>query len=448
MTTDQTESNAQPHTGGLGSPARRALIAGGLGLVIGAVIGAGLECVLDSPSSGDDQDPVREDHPLILLSGADQNGARGERIQAWNEWVAAWNRQFPDRLKPHVIVVWLPSSANEQLAEMIRRADSDAEDVDVFVLDAPWTRQFALNDRLQELSPTVDTRQFLRRPLESCTVDGKLYALPFNSDAGLLFRHANLPAPTTWDALVAAAHADASPTRAPSAVGGQFGRGEAFVVNVLEGVLARGGRILDTQGNLLLSGQGVPPALRALARDLGDVAHIPSAADEYDEAASQQAFTDGTVAYMRNWPAFTPRTTEQTLPPHVRVGNLPWPSVLGGQNLAVAVGSRYTRSATELVEWLTSDSSQFQLFQKGGYAATRSAVYHDPAIRDDAKYPYVEELLAAIDSALSRPAVRNYPLLSQTFETVMRRVLANGGDLTPADAAQIEAAVDGRIALS
>jgi multiple sugar transport system substrate-binding protein len=416
-----------------------------IGVLVGTLVGA-LGTVVLPRLFAPSRTSIAAGTRLIVLSGQDPSGARDRRFQLWNERAAAWNAGHPDERLPEVTVVWLPTAANEQLAEMLRRARTAEDDADVYVLDAPWTRQFVSGGWLLRLDTGVDTQQFLPGPLKTCRNGDSLYALPFNTDVGLLYRRPGLRVPADWSSLVNdAAHAPARPRAAFAA---PFGRGEAFVVSVIEGVLARGGSILDGEGHLTLDGPGVALALKELSHDLSDRTLISSTAVESDEAATRQTFVDGQAAYMRNWPTFTPRDHQQHPLKGMGVSRLPWRSVLGGQDLAVDAQTPYPQAATELIEWLTGESSQTQLFMDGGFAPTREAVYHDPLVLDQNRSPFAGDLLAAVQSAVRRPDVPNYPLFSRVFEDVMRRVLQTGGSLSPRDVDEITAAVDGRLLTS
>jgi multiple sugar transport system substrate-binding protein len=424
-------------------------------LMVGIVTGVAMTVLTTQGWPWPASDPrVGEDTRLVVLAGQDSTHARQDRIDAWNAWAATWNRAHPDRRKPFATVVWLPSAADDQLAEMLRRAQSlqpDAEDskADVFVLDAPWTRQFAAHGYIRRLGISVDTSQFLPQPLRTCRFNDNLYALPFNTDAGLLFSWnplvpggVSVPSPGSWTELRNAAN-HSNPRL--SAFAGQFGPRESFVVNVLEGVLARGGQILDNGGNLRLRDQKVQDAVQELSRDLQDKRAFVARSEELNEDTSKEVFMRHEAVYLRDWPAFAPRTIDHALDPNVVVKPLPWPSVLGGQNLAIAKNSRYPQAAQELIEWLAGEASQLRLFEDGGFAPTRQAIYFDPKITNDRRYSYAGSLKTAVDQARPRPSVPNYPLFSQVFERVMRQVLANGGRLSEADIEQIQAAEKGQV---
>src|SRR5215212_6147160 len=140
----------------------------------------------DAPASGD----------LVILSGRDDS--TGDQRQAL---VDRWNEVHPES---RARIVELSGNADQQRNEMVRRAQDPAGGVDVYNLDVTWTAEFAENDYIVPLSG-VPTDDFLSRPLDTCLYERRfdgipfsgeqLWALPFNTDAGLLYYRADLVAP-------------------------------------------------------------------------------------------------------------------------------------------------------------------------------------------------------------------------------------------------------------
>src|SRR5690349_3967844 len=167
---------------------------------------------------------------LVVLSGRDQSDG-GQRRALINQW----NAEHPEQPAE---IIELPTEADGQRSEMVARAREKADNADVFNLDVTWTAEFAQSGYLRPLS-TVDTSGFLRRPLESCRYQGVLWALPFNTDAGLLFYRKDLVqdeplglddiADTSTRALRAAQDA-----RLTAGYAGQFLDYEGLTVNALE----------------------------------------------------------------------------------------------------------------------------------------------------------------------------------------------------------------------
>ncbi|WP_426505141.1 extracellular solute-binding protein [Dactylosporangium sp. McL0621] len=410
-------------------------------------------------------DGAAEDGELVILSGRD-DGYGNQRQALVDQWNALHPRS-PARIEE------LAAVADAQRSEMVARAQGGGRgDADIYNLDVTWTAEFASQGYIRELD--ADTTGFLGAPLATCRYDGKLWALPFNTDAGLLYYrddYVGTP-PTSWPQLVAAAQSVLTGFGALSGGGARPGAGytgqladyEGLTVNALEAIWGAGGDVVDGDGNVVIDSKEAQDGLNRLAAGLSRSSPqviLPESVS-FDEQAATQAFAEGKVLFMRNWPvahraldppadlaASRPSTAASPAPsasdtrPAVRfeVTRLPGPSALGGQNLAVSAHSRHPNAARQLIEFLTSERSQQILFERGGFAATREIVYRDAQVVR--RYRYAPTLLEAIRLAHTRPVTPHYAQFSETFRAVVRAALADGGQL-PADAkARLEAALKG-----
>ncbi len=139
---------------------------------------------------------------VVVLSGHDDSidGQRGKLIEQWNAL-------HPDT---QALIVELPEIADAQRSEMLARAQAGGGGVDVYNLDVTWTAEFAAAGFLQSLDESrVRTGDFLPGPLSSCRYDDRLWALPFNTDVGLLYYNTELltkvertEPPSTWGGLI------------------------------------------------------------------------------------------------------------------------------------------------------------------------------------------------------------------------------------------------------
>lgn len=381
---------------------------------------------------------------LIVLSGRDQSDD-GQRRALINQW----NAEHPEHPAE---IVELPLDADGQRSEMVARAREKSENADVYNLDVTWTAEFAQSGYLRPLSG-VDTSGFLRQPLESCRYQGVLWALPFNTDAGLLFYRKDLvkEEPLDLDDIATTSTRTlraGQDARLVAGFTGQFGDYEGTTVNALELIWAEKGDVVDETGKVVIDSERTRRALRWLADGLkGDRPVVLPDARNQTEPLSTQAFRDGKVVFMRNWPvahrvlegnqqetAGRPRTDFE-------VAQLPGPSVLGGQNLAISAKSSKPRAAQALIEFLTGPRSQQLLFERGGLAATRGIVYQDSRVADE--HPYARTLLKAIENARLRPVTPYYSRFSDEFRRVVRYAIDHDGAL-PANAEEsLSAALQG-----
>lgn len=401
---------------------------------------------------------------LVVLSGKDDGvGSQRQRL------IETWNALHPDQ---QARIQVLPASADAQHSEMRRRAQSDLHDVDIFNLDVTWTAEFAAAEFIRPLKG-INESGFLAKPLETCRYEGTLWALPFNTDAGLLFfrpqrlRQAYTEQewqrevdpkqhPPTWEGIrreTEAVIAAKRPAGDKLAAGytGQFDDYEGLTVNAMEAVWEAGGQVVDDDGSVALGSEDARRGIRALFKGFDDSQIILADARQQQELGSTLVFKEGRVLFMRNWPvayrqlkqpsADADPTSASTATSEFDVTTLPGPSALGGQNLAVASESRHPEAARELIEFLTGEASQQVLFQDGGLASTRLRTYKDPQIQRN--YPYASKLLTAIGDAELRPVTPHYWLFSQVFRQVVTEALDGDGEITDAQIKQLERALKG-----
>ncbi|MEN3310247.1 MAG: multiple sugar transport system substrate-binding protein [Micromonosporaceae bacterium] len=416
---------------------RRGWFGFAVGVVAGATAGALVAVLLPAalaPATG------LESGELVILSGKDDS-AGGQRRALLDQWNAL-HPDSPARIEE------LPSQADAQHSEMVARAQSGSHPVDIYNLDVTSVAEFAHAGYLRPVRVTdADTEGFLAAPLATCRYAGKLWGLPFNSDAGLLFYRSDLVRvpPTTLtavtDDIAAVLSRSGHDPRLVAGYTGQLADYEGLTVNALEAIWAAGGDVVDGEGHVVIDSPQTRAGLRWLATGLaaGNPQPILRQSASFDESQSTSAFYDHQVLFLRNWPVAyrtlqAPPATGRpagTGPPPFDVSRLPGPSVLGGQDLAIARGSPRPRAAQALIEFLTSERSQQILFERGGFAATREIVYHDATVVD--RYRYAPVLLDALRAARPRPVTPHYPRFTEVFRGIVRSALRNGGQL-PVDA--------------
>ncbi|WNV85604.1 extracellular solute-binding protein [Umezawaea sp. Da 62-37] len=398
----------------------------GYGLVLGVVLMLVVDNLVAPAAGGGDV----EAGELVILSGKDQSPT-GER----KKLIDQWNGLHPENPAE---IVELPDVADAQHSEMVARAQAGGGDVDIYNLDLTWTAEFAEAKYILPLTG-VDTEGFLEKPLASCRYEGELWALPFNSDAGLLFYRDDLipDPPSTVDKMTVQAAGVVDAKTDPDLVAaytGQLDDYEGLTVNAEEAIWAAGGDVLEGD-EVVVDSEEARKGLAWLATGLHREAPaiILAESTSFDETRSTQAFREGKVLFMRNWPV-AHRSLEKTAPaaegkPAIsfKVKELPGPSALGGQNLAISAKSAEPRAARKLIDFLTSPRSQQLLFERGGFAATRAIVYQDPQI--DAKYKYAAPLRKAIESARLRPITPHYARFSAVFREGVKYALDHDGKL-------------------
>ncbi|AGZ43479.1 putative ABC transporter substrate-binding protein [Actinoplanes friuliensis DSM 7358] len=385
-----------------------------------------------------------ESGELVILSGQDDS-AGGQRQQL----VTIWNDTHP---RNQARIVTLPEAADGQYAEMVNRAGDGG--TDIFNLDVAWTARFAAPPSGRRLIRPIDEsllaerpdQAFMTKPLATCRYADQLWALPFNTDAGLLYYRTDqgLKPPFDWSKIRAAG----TKPGFKATWTGQLNSYEGLTVNFLETVWSLGGDLAvapDGRVTLDLAKWDEAAKLLTPSRDAKPGLVLPDSVS-FEETSSRSAFRDGQTMFMRNWPVAyrAMRTAEPAGKPFAfDVTRLPGDSVLGGQNLAISERTTKPRAAQALIEFLTNERSQRLLFDNGGFAATRAAVYEDEAIKQ--KYAYLPRLREAIDTARLRPVSPNYVTFSRVLNERVHEVLVGRSPALPRDLAdQLTRALQGR----
>ncbi|MCS7484722.1 extracellular solute-binding protein [Umezawaea endophytica] len=398
------------------------------------------------PATGLEPGPIR----VMTAFG---EGASDPRTVLFRQW----SQSHPDN---PVQVEFVQGETDQQYERMVNDAKPGGEHkADLYVLDLVWMPQFAANGYVRELDRAsiseTDRSDFTPSVLDTCAWDGKLYGLPFNTDAGLIFYRTDVPGvakPDTWDdyfgasAKAEAAVAKAGPYGVKAANAAQLADEEVLTVTALEAIWAAGGKMVTVNGDLTLNPDGTEVALGA--EDLKGIENLALAAKDPDlvltendtaaksaESGALDSFRSKTTLYMRNWPVAADSLGKSV---EFAVAAPPTSSVLGGQNLAIASSTDKPRAARALADFLTSPSSQLILSDMGSFAPTRQSTYRFSERTD------VNEVRAAVERARPRPITPHYTRFSQVFRTGILRALNNGGKVEESFARDLVEAWNGR----
>ncbi|MFI6004816.1 ABC transporter substrate-binding protein [Streptomyces sp. NPDC051366] len=363
--------------------------------------------------------------PLTLVTAGDLTDYLSPLLDDWNDG-------HPGE---RVTLVELPDSADETRAQMISELRSGRDRFDVLNIDVAWTSEFAAAGWISPLERDrfpLDT--FLRPVVDTATFDGRLYAVPYVTNAGLLYYRKDVleqegeQPPRTWAELVRQARTIA-PKYGLDGYAGQFLPYEGLTVNVTEAVQSAGGSILRDDGaRVTVDSDAARAGLRFLADGVRD-GWISREALGYKEEESRQAFQDGRLLFLRNWPYVYADADAAGSKVAGRFGAVPLPgpdgpgtSVLGGSNLAVSSHARHPASAADLISYLTSERVQRQVLTEGSLPPVRAALYEDPELIR--AYPYLPTLRQSVLSAAPRPKSPRYDQVSLAVQAVAQDVMA------------------------
>jgi multiple sugar transport system substrate-binding protein len=364
--------------------------------------------------------------PITFVTGADTSGYIQPLLNRWNAGHPA----------EKVTLVQLPADADDQHAQMVANLQARSDLYDVFDLDVIWTPEFASQGWITPLNPRLfRLGQFVASAVSTARWDGRLWAVPYKSNAGLLFYRkdvlaaAGVPPPQTWAQLAHLAQTIA-PEHHLYGYAGQYKLYEGLTVNFAEAVQSAGGGILSPDGkHVVLNSPQARAGLEFLADGIRQ-GWIPRAALSWDENKASAEFEAGKLLFMRNWPlayglASRPGPGNNVVG-KVGVAALPGPqgpgsSSLGGGNLAISAFSRHQRTALQFIQYFTSEASDRQVLTQGSLPPVWTQLYDDPALIR--RFPYLPVLKQAILSAEPRPESANYNQLSLAISSWVYQAL-------------------------
>ncbi|HEX2137047.1 MAG TPA: ABC transporter substrate-binding protein [Microvirga sp.] len=385
---------------------------------------------------------------LVVALGASARAAEisiscsalGKEYEICKEGAEAWGRKAGHTVR----LVSTPNSATERLALYQQLLAAGASDIDVFQIDVVWPG--ILGQHFMDLSQKAQGRiaQHFPTVIQNNTVGGKLVAMPWFADAGLLYYRKDLlekynrPVPATWDELTETARIVQAGER--GAGNGNFtgfvwqGRAyEGLTTVALEWIYSHdGGTIVDEKGEITINNPNAVKALQMAAGWVGTIS--PEGVLNYTEEEARGVFQAGNAAFMRNWPYAWALAQGNDSPVRDKVGVAPLPKggaggknagTLGGQLLAVSKYSKNADAAADLVMYLTSAEEQKRRAIAGSFNPTIPDLFKDPDIRKAA--PFISELYDVFTNAVARPATvtgADYSKVSNEFFNAVHQVLS------------------------
>jgi multiple sugar transport system substrate-binding protein len=368
--------------------------------------------------------------------------AIGNDVTTFSKLIAPWNEEHPDE---RVTLDLLPGDENGQLSQIQTNLQQGSSAYDVIDMDVIWTAEFATNGWIIPLDKTMfPLGDFLSSAVNTAMYKGQLWAVPYNSNADLLYYRTDIldaahkKPPTTLAQLEELAKTVA-PEYGLQGYAGQFALYEGLTVNFADAVQSEGGSILAPDGTTVTVDTTHSKAALAALGFLVDGLRegwIPKAALTYEEEQSAQAFESGKLLFLNNWPfiysqASTPGPGNNVVGKFAVIQlpgvNGPGSSSLGGANLAVSAFSKHKATALAFIQYLTSLPEEKQLLIDTGLPPVWTSLYSDPAM--DRMFPYLPVVKKAILSAKPRPEIPDYDQASAAISQAVYSALQ--GQETP-----------------
>ncbi|HEY6772175.1 MAG TPA: extracellular solute-binding protein [Solirubrobacterales bacterium] len=319
----------------------------------------------------------------------------------------------------------LPTDADTQREQLVRRLGAEDSSVDLIGMDIPWTAEFAnagwLRPYTGPLAQQVSKDAF-DSAVKAASFDGKLYGAPFNSNTQLLFYRKDLVAqpPTTWDQMIDEAE------QLHTTIQVQAARYEGYVVLFNSLLVSAGGEILSGPEEVDLPQEPTEAALRILGK-LGNSSAAAPDISTSDEDSARLGYESGASAFMVNY-TFAYGSAGENAPDIQKqtgvarypeaVPGMPSHPPLGGFNIGVSSFSNHPDLAFQAAQCITSPMGQLLATKLDGLPPSNQTLYTNPVVTE--AYPGFAPLVKqSLDDAATRALTPAYTDLSLAIQRTL-----------------------------
>jgi|Wag4MinimDraft_9_1082661.scaffolds.fasta_scaffold00020_1 trehalose/maltose transport system substrate-binding protein len=363
------------------------------------------------------------------------------------------NMYMEENPEINVEILETPSSSTERLDLYLQFFEAKSSEVDVYTVDVVWPGILAdhLIDFNDYGAEKIIDKHF-DAIVENNTLDGRLIAMPWYTDGGLLYYRTDLleeygydSPPKTWDKLeeMAATIQAGEREKGNQDFWGFLWQGNAYeglTCDALEWVASHdGGQIVNSDKEITIYNDQAIKAIDRAASWVGEIS--PSSVTGLQEESSRHIWQNGNAAFIRNWPYIYSlgNSEESAIRGKFDVSPLPGDepgmsaSTLGGWQLAVSKYSQNKEAAADVAMFMASEEAQKYRAIEESYNPTIKSLYEDNEVLE--ARPFFEDLYGVFMNAVPRPSTvtaPNYNEVSTSFFQSVHSVLT--GDQEAAEA--------------
>ncbi|HEU4667942.1 MAG TPA: ABC transporter substrate-binding protein [Arthrobacter sp.] len=372
---------------------------------------------------------------IHLCGGKDASGIHKNTTAAFNAANPGMTAKYTE----------IGATTDEARTQAVQRLEGKSTECDIFMTDVIWTAEFASQGWLLDQTELMEgiKDRLIPSTTETVKYDGKYWATPFYTNAGLIYYQKDKVAkPETWQQLYK--EAAKAPGNGLVYQGKQY---EGLTVNFLELLYSAGGEVLNKDGEVVVDNDTTRKVLNFMADGIKN-GSADRAVLTYNEDPARLAYESGAFGYQRNWPHVYRLLNATNLAGTFGVAPLPSfdgsakaSGVLGGWNFAISAHSTNPGAAVAYINFATSPDWQKHVAMDNSQAPVNEAAYSDPEVL--AKMPFAGELLNSVKGAKPRPVSPVYPQISQAINKNVYAVLsgtATADDATKRMAEEIKTA--------
>ena len=409
---------------------------------IAAVVGVGVIASATLSACGGSDGGV----PVINLYG-------GASAAGFDKIIDACNEEADGKYK--IVGNLLPSDADGQREQLVRRLAAKDDSMDLIGMDVVWTAEFAEAGWIRELTPAqkeAATEDTLQGPIDTAIWKDKLYGIPKHTNVQLLgFRKSLVPTPPkTWDEVLEMSKQLKADGK-PYVIGFTAAQYEGYVVGFNTILASLGGTLVNEDSTKPTVDEKTVEALTILKEfaTSGLASKSLSNSQEPEVFAQMQ---NEEAAFIINWPyvlSAMKAANEEVANdlgyaklPEFESGEPPR-ATLGGMDYAISTYSKHPEETFDAAMCLRTPEHQLQTSLEAGDPPVAPSVYEQPEFQE--AYPMGPEMLAELETASSRPITPLY----QNISTIGSTTLSPPSSLDPEGTADdlkdaIQQAIDGK----
>lgn len=308
---------------------------------------------------------------------------------------------------------------------------------DLVILDNPDHASYASMGIFADITGKFDVSSYYPGPVNSCTLNGRLYGVPFGSNDLVLFynedmlKAAGVSVPSTWNELLDAA---AKCTKGNvSGFAHSSLQNEEGTFNFLTWLWSTGATSYEI---------GTANGIKALTQVQKMVQNggMTVEAINWTQGDTMNQFISGNLAMMINGTWQIPTMREEVPDMHWNVAPIPQDKVqasgLGGENYAVIAGGNEA-AAIEFLKYATSKDVCLYMMEKMGYISSDSTIAEGQFGDDPVYKVFVDEM----KYAGARGPLPEWPDISDAISLAFNEVMT-GASTPEKAAAKAQATID------
>lgn len=355
--------------------------------------------------------------------------------QALNEMIETYNSSQSDY---SLTAKYVPFA---DFKKQLSIGASASELPDLVILDSPDHASYASMGIFADVTGKFDVSNYYEGPVESCSMDGSLYGVPFGCNCLALYYNQDMfdeagitEAPTTWDEL----KETAEKLTTDSVTGLAFCsvQNEEGTFNFTPWLWSTGASSyeMDSEGGI-----------RALTfvKDLVDSGVMSKECINWTQGDVMNQFISGNVAMMINGPWQIPTMREEAADLNWDVALIPmdqeYASVIGGENYAVIAGGNED-GALNFLEYATQEEQvKFMMSSMGYISADKTIAENQFTEEEDAVY---QKFVEQMEYAKARGPLAEWPEVSDAISLAFNEVMTGSAE-PEAAAAEAQETING-----